>query len=140
MNPANTRPVHVLAGIILNNKNEVFLAKRAKHQHQGDLWEFPGGKKEAGEKELQALRRELAEELGIDVLTASPFKKISHLYSDKAVLLDFWLVDSFNGEPQGLEGQLVRWVPVNDLRDYHFPAANQPIVDMLLSAEHELSG
>ena len=123
--------VHVVAGIIKNDKNQVFLAKRAEHQHQGGLWEFPGGKRERGEDIYDALCRELNEELGISVLKANSFKQIAHDYKDKAVLLDFWLVESYQGEPKGLEGQSTTWASIQKLSSYEFPEANIPIVTRL---------
>ena len=68
--------VHVAVGVIFDNKGSVLLAKRAKHQHQGDLWEFPGGKVEKNEDAKQALVRELNEELGIIVTSSKPFLEI----------------------------------------------------------------
>ena len=127
--------VHVVAGVVINDREEVFIAQRGSHQHQGGLWEFPGGKKEPGEDGLQALRRELDEELGIKVLGAKPLTQICHDYPDKAVLLDFWLVESFEGLPRGVEGQRVLWVPIADLHRYDFPAANRSIVKMLQNNE-----
>ena len=126
--------VYVVAGIIKNSNNEVLLSKRHVKQHQGGLWEFPGGKKEDNETVKQALARELEEELGISIVDAEPFHKLEHDYSDKAVLLDFWLVQSFSGEPQGLEGQQVQWVPIEKLKHYQFPEANVPVVEALLAA------
>jgi len=125
--------IHVVAGIILDGKGNVCLAQRKKHQHQGGLWEFPGGKKEQGESAINALHRELKEELGIRLnqTHASLFQTVQHDYSDKSVLLEFWLVNEFKGSPQGCEGQWVQWVPINHLCQYAFPEANQTIVDLL---------
>jgi 8-oxo-dGTP diphosphatase len=125
---SDKKHVHVAVGVISNALGDIFIAKRADHLHQGGLWEFPGGKVEAGETVTDALARELREELAIDVLQTSPLIQIRHDYGDKAVLLDVHRVASFVGEPIGAEGQLVRWVPVNELSCYQFPAANIPII------------
>lgn len=120
--------VHVAAAVIRRADGHILLAKRADQQHQGGLWEFPGGKVEAGESVSTALRRELHEELGIAVTAARPLIKVQHDYPDKQVLLDVWEVSGFTGEPHGAEGQPLAWVSPRHLPDYDFPAANQPIV------------
>lgn len=120
--------VHVAAAVIRGTDGKVLIAKRADTQHQGGLWEFPGGKVEPGETVRDALARELHEELGIVVSAARPLIQIKHDYPDKQVLLDVWEVSSFTGEPHGAEGQPLAWVTSRALADYEFPAANQPIV------------
>lgn len=120
--------VHVAAALIRRADGHILLAKRADQQHQGGLWEFPGGKVEAGESVSTALHRELQEELGIAVTAARPLIKVQHDYPDKQVLLDVWEVSGFTGEPHGAEGQPLAWVSPRQLPDYDFPAANQPIV------------
>lgn len=120
--------VHVAAAVIRGSDGRILLAKRADTQHQGGLWEFPGGKVEDGEGVRAALSRELEEELGIQVTAARPLIKVQHDYIDKQVLLDVWEVSSFTGEPHGAEGQPLAWAAPRDLVDYEFPLANQPIV------------
>ena len=126
--------VHVAVAVIERGgetEPEVLVAKRPEHVHQGGLWEFPGGKVESGETVLDALDRELHEELGIRLAPASPpspLISIRHDYGDKCVWLDVWRVAAFSGEPTGKEGQPVRWVAVSELGSYDFPAANASIV------------
>lgn len=122
----------VVVGVIVNGAGEILLAKRAAHQHQGGLWEFPGGKLEAGEAPLAGLWRELQEELGIAVVNAEPLIQIQHQYSDKSVLLDVYRVTQFDGIAQGREGQPLVWVKPSDLNHYPLPAANRPIVQALM--------
>ena len=117
----------VTAAIIMQD-GKVLIAQRAREDRLALKWEFPGGKVEEGEAVGKALARELREELGIEVLACSPLMTVSHDYADKAVLLDVWRVTAFMGEPQGLEGQPVRWVPRHALADYEFPEANTPIM------------
>lgn len=119
--------IHVVAAVIQRDE-DVLLARRPDHVHQGGKWEFPGGKVEAGEFVTSALVRELEEELGIVAQSFSPLINIAHDYADKHVLLDVWRVTEFSGEPCGMEGQEVRWVDRSDLNQYEFPAANVPIV------------
>ncbi|TWI58486.1 8-oxo-dGTP diphosphatase [Pseudomonas duriflava] len=120
--------IHVVAAVIRDACGRVLIAKRAQDQHQGGLWEFPGGKVEAGEPVPIALARELREELGIQVESSRPLIQVRHDYPDKAVLLDVWEVTSFSGEACGLEGQPLEWIVPKQLPDYEFPAANTPIV------------
>ncbi|NWB92221.1 Nudix family hydrolase [Pseudomonas agarici] len=122
------KPVQVAAAVIRDIDGRILIARRADSQHQGGLWEFPGGKVEEGETVLAALARELREELGIVVITARPLIKVRHDYPDKAVLLDVWEVSAFTGEPHGAEGQPLAWVTRRELADYQFPAANQAII------------
>ncbi|BAW81098.1 mutator MutT protein [Candidatus Nitrosoglobus terrae] len=119
---------HVAVGVIFNEQGQVLLSKRPSYVHQGNLWEFPGGKLNSGESVSQALSRELKEELGLKVLKARPLIQIHHNYSDCAVLLDTWKVEGFSGVARGREGQPIRWVWPKDLSHYNFPAANQSIV------------
>jgi 8-oxo-dGTP diphosphatase len=118
----------VAAAVIRGANGKILIARRADTQHQGGLWEFPGGKVEAGESVEAALGRELKEELGIVVEAARPLIKVQHDYPDKHVLLDVWEVSAFSGEPHGAEGQPLAWVSPRELADYAFPEANQPIV------------
>ena len=120
--------VHVAAAVIRGTDGKILIARRADTQHQGGLWEFPGGKVEAGESVEAALGRELQEELGIVVKAARPLIKVQHDYPDKHVLLDVWEVSDFTGEPHGAEGQPLAWVSQRELAGYEFPQANQPIV------------
>ena len=124
--------VHVVVGIIINKDNQVLIAKRASHQHQGDKWEFPGGKVENGETPQEALRRELKEELDIDIHSAKQIIEINHKYTDKTVLLDVYEVRDWRGETVGCEGQPLRWVEKVSLSQYDFPAANAEILSCIL--------
>ncbi|WP_439859576.1 Nudix family hydrolase [Pseudomonas sp. MBLB4136] len=120
--------VHVAAAVIRAEDGRVLIARRPEDKHQGGLWEFPGGKVEAGEAVQVALARELEEELGIRPTLARPLIQVRHDYPDKQVLLDVWEVSAFSGEPHGAEGQPLAWVAPRQLGDYEFPAANRPIV------------
>jgi 8-oxo-dGTP diphosphatase len=122
--------IHVAVGAVLR-EDRVLLSKRAIHQHQGGLWEFPGGKVDNTESVTAALVRELREELAIEARRMEPLIQIPHDYGDKCVLLDVWVVTHFGGEPQGQEGQPVAWVKLDQLKNYQFPAANRAIVSAL---------
>lgn len=124
--------VRVAVGVVRDGEGRVLIALRPSHKHQGDLWEFPGGKIEAGESCEAALERELFEELGITVRRSIPLIGIPFHYPDKKVFLDVREVVSFDGESHGKEGQPLRWVPIQELSNYTFPAANTPIVNSIL--------
>jgi len=128
---SNRARIHVAVGVIVNAAQEVLIAHRAQHLHQGGLWEFPGGKVETNEGVEQALKRELLEELNITVQNCAPLLEIAHDYGDKSVLLDVWLVREFSGKPQGLQGQPLQWVGIDNLDAYAFPAANHSIIAAL---------
>lgn len=130
--------IHVVAAVIVNpQQQQIFISRRADHLHQGGFWEFPGGKVEAGEMPESALARELFEELDIRVEIAEPYMQVEHDYPDKQVFLDIWQVNSFTGTARGKEGQECRWVSLQELLTaepeqlFHFPAANQPILERL---------
>ncbi|MCM2131033.1 Nudix family hydrolase [Larsenimonas rhizosphaerae] len=122
------RRVHVAAAAIYNDQGQVLIARRPSIADQGGLWEFPGGKLEVYETGREALKRELKEELGIEIEHAQPLIRVHYEYPDKFILLDVWEVRQFSGEPYGCEGQAVRWVDIDGLSRYPFPPANGPIV------------
>ena len=123
--------LHVAVAVIINTEQEVLIALRQAHQHQGGLWEFPGGKVEAGEATSEALKREVKEELDLAVVTATPLLEVTHDYGDKLVLLDVWHVSEYAGEARGVEGQTIRWCAVNDLDTVNFPEANKTIINAI---------
>ncbi len=125
--------VHVAVGVILNDAGQILIARRPRDSHQGGLWEFPGGKIESGERVEAALKRELREELGIEVWESEPLLQIRHDYGDKRVLLDVCVVREFGGEPKGAEGQPLQWVAADELGQYRFPAANDAIISAVRS-------
>lgn len=130
---AKSKRVHVAVGVIQNTNGDVFISRRHAHLHQGNKWEFPGGKVEADEDVYSALCRELHEECNITVDAASPLTAIQFDYPDKQVLLDVWMVTAFRGAVQQKEGQEWAWVPVHQLEAYPFPAANEAIIERLLT-------
>jgi 8-oxo-dGTP diphosphatase len=127
----------VAVGVIYNAGGEVLVTRRHAHQHQGDLWELPGGKVEPGEDVLQALRRELLEELGLVVEQARPLIEIPWSYPDKTVRLQTWRVNVWHAEaghdfsaPSGVgrEEQAWRWQTPSSLDPTQFPAANRSLL------------
>ena len=123
--------LHVAAGILRNAAGEVLIAERLCDGPFNGLWEFPGGKIDGAETSAAALRRELREELGIEVTLAEPFMKLSHEYVDRTVDLEFFLVNDWHGDPDGLEGQELRWVNVSQLNEAELLPADAPLVQAL---------
>lgn len=117
--------------MVRNQAGEILITRRPAHVHQGGLWEFPGGKCEAGETAQMALRRELWEELGIRVVSASPLIHVRHRYPDRSVSLEVFEVNAFHGHPHGREDQPLIWVRPEYLHLYPFPAADRPILNTL---------
>ncbi|WP_375751370.1 8-oxo-dGTP diphosphatase MutT [Vibrio sp. HN007] len=125
--------VHIAAAIILNeSRDKVFITKRPDKAHKGGLWEFPGGKVEAGETAEQATVRELFEEIGIEVTALHHFEALTHDYPDKSLMFDFYVVTEFSNTPYGKEGQKGEWVAIPKLVDYDFPEANVPILHRVI--------
>ncbi|CAM3981940.1 Nudix family hydrolase [Vreelandella rituensis] len=145
MNAMVKRRVHVAAAAIISaDKKQVLIARRPSSVDHGGLWEFPGGKLAPYETGLEGLKRELHEELGVEIVRAQPLIRVHHEYPDKHILLDVWQVHEFSGEPFGREGQAVRWVAMHELANYPFPAANLPILqavklptEYLITAEED---
>ncbi|HEY6130653.1 MAG TPA: 8-oxo-dGTP diphosphatase MutT [Halioglobus sp.] len=119
----------VAACALIDVDGRVLIAERPAGKAMAGLWEFPGGKVEAGESLEEARTRELHEELGIAIGRTSALLEVHHDYGDKSVLLEVHVVWEFSGEVHPLEEQPMAWVAPQDLGRYRFPAANMPIVD-----------
>lgn len=120
--------IHVVAAVLFSDRGEVLVTRRAAGAHQGGLWEFPGGKLHAGEGPVQGLARELEEELGVRVRSPRPLIRVRHDYPERSVLLDVWRVDSWEGRAHGREGQPLRWLAPEELRECDFPPADVPVI------------
>lgn len=122
---------HVAAGILQDDGGRVLVSERLCDGPFDGLWEFPGGKISGDESVADALRRELAEELGITVTGARAFMNLHHEYPDRIVDLEFFLVTEWQGEPQGLEGQGIRWVAIDELDADMLLPADTLVIDAL---------
>lgn len=108
MNP-NNPIIHVVVGVLRNAAGEYLFAQRPTGKPMAGYWEFPGGKIETGETHLQALQRELIEELGITIRNGTPWRTIEHVYPHAHVQLHFIIVTEWEGEPHGREDQALHW-------------------------------
>jgi 8-oxo-dGTP diphosphatase len=124
-----TRLVLVAACVLLDGHGRILIAKRPEGRTLAGLWEFPGGKVEAGESPERALTRELAEELGIDIAAADlfPLTFASHAYPDFHLLMPLFLCRRWRGEVTPHEGQALAWVRPADLAAYAMPPADEPL-------------
>ena len=126
-----TRPIHVVAGILRDREGRILVAQRPEGKHLAGLWEFPGGKSDRGEAPLDALRRELAEEIGIEVEAAEPLISVPWTYPEKRIVLDAWIVERYSGEVHAREAQAIRWVEPEALAQLPMPPADVPILTAL---------
>jgi 8-oxo-dGTP diphosphatase len=125
------RAVDVVVGLIDDGAGRWLVNCRPAGTPLAGFWEFPGGKRVMDEAPLAALKRELDEELGIEVLEAEPVLRLTHDYPDKHVRLDVWRVLRFSGRVTAREGQALRWVTPCECRDLPLLEADWPIVGRL---------
>jgi 8-oxo-dGTP diphosphatase len=131
---AGPRPVVLVSAVaLIDADGRVLLAQRPEGKHLAGLWEFPGGKVQAGETPEAALIRELAEELGIDVQASclAPFTFASHAYPEFHLLMPLYVCRKWSGIVVAREGQRLAWVRPPRLADYPMPPADKPLVAML---------
>ncbi|RKE80276.1 8-oxo-dGTP diphosphatase MutT [Rhizobium sp. AG855] len=128
------RPILLVAACALvDTDNRILLAQRPEGKSLAGLWEFPGGKVEAGETPEETLVRELNEELGIvtKVACLAPLTFASHTYERFHLLMPLYICRRYEGIPQGREGQAIKWVRAKALRDYPMPPADEPLIPFL---------
>ena len=124
--------VPVVAAALFDDGGRVLIAQRPAGKALAGRWEFPGGKVTAGESERDALRRELREELGIEIIAARPFMRLSHAYEDRDVELSLWIVERFAGKPRSLDAQALKWVLPAQLPGEDILEADRPFIAALL--------
>jgi 8-oxo-dGTP diphosphatase len=125
--------VLVVAVALVDPDGRVLLAQRPEGKSMAGLWEFPGGKIEAGERPEEALIRELKEELGIAVKEAclAPYTFASHTYGAFHLLMPLYICRRWDGVPQTRHHAALKWVRPRDMKDYPMPAADLPLIPML---------
>jgi len=124
----------VVACALVDVDHRVLIAQRPQDKAMAGLWEFPGGKIEPGETPEDALRRELVEELSIETKAAclAPLSFASHAYDDFHLLMPLYICRRWWGIPKPQEGQVVKWVRAQQLRDFPMPAADVPLIPALI--------
>ena len=121
----------IVAAAIIRRDQHILLTKRPSNVHLPNLWEFPGGKVEAGESLEAALRRELREELDIEANVLDEFFTTTHHYPTKSVELHFFNCTIASGEPRAVEVAEFRWVKSSELHAYEFPEADRELIERL---------
>jgi mutator protein MutT len=130
---ASTPDVVVVAAAVIDRDGRYLIARRKPDAHLGGLWEFPGGKCEAGESLEACLSRELEEELGIAITQPVPFYTVRHSYPEKTVELHFFRCVIAAGEATARDCPEVRWVRPQDFPRYQFPPADIELLQKLQS-------
>ena len=127
--------VLVAACALIDADGRVLIAERPAGKSMAGLWEFPGGKVEAGERPEETLIRELKEELGIVVTEPclAPLTFASHSYPDFHLLMPLYVCRRWEGMVSAREGQRIKWVRSNKLRDYKMPPADEPLISHLMA-------
>ena len=124
----------VAAGILIDGQGRVLLAERLRDHAFAGLWEFPGGKIDDGESAEAALRRELFEELAVEIVDCEPFLTVEHDYPDRCVTIEFFRVSEWHNDPRPLLGQGLRWVPAEALLADELLPANVAVIAALSAA------
>ena len=123
--------LHVVVGIAMDDEARLLVDQRPHDKDYGGQWEFPGGKIENGESAFDALVREWREEMGVIVREAEYLFALTHRYQDRRVALDVWRVIHFDGHPDALEGQVLRWVDTRTLKSLNFLEGNRQLLRRL---------
>ncbi len=129
--------VDVVVGLISDGAGRWLVNCRPDGRPMAGSWEFPGGKRQRDETPLTALKRELEEELGIEVLEAQPLLELEHDYPDRRVRLDVWQVVRYRGRVTAREGQPLRWATPEECRALPLLEADGPIVERLAAIAGE---
>ena len=127
------KTVFVAAVALIDTDGRVLMAQRPEGKAMAGLWEFPGGKVEANESPEETVVRELREELGIDITESclAPFTFASHYYDEFHLFMPLYLCRVWKGQPQGMEGQNLKWLYPHKLSELEMPGADIPLVAML---------
>jgi len=118
-------------GIIFNKKNQVLIALRPEDAMLGGLWEFPGGKRKDKEEITATVRRELHEELGVQVKLLREFMSVKHTYSHFRITLKSYVCKIIKGKPKPVSSREIKWIELSEIEEYPFPRANKHLVERL---------
>lgn len=123
-------PRIIVTAALIERDGRFLVTRRLHGVHVAGYWEFPGGKCEDGERHDACLRREILEELGVDVSIGELVHDTTHAYDDRVVELHFYTC-TLGGEPQPALGQEMRWVPRAELKTLAFPPADAELIELL---------
>lgn len=132
---SETRPCLEVTAAVIFEKGRYLITLRPPDTHCGALWEFPGGKLQPGETLESCLRREIREELGIEIAVEEQLDEIAHSYPERDVQLHFFRCRRLSGEPQALGCRGFRWVAPHEFADYAFPEADARLLDKLIRSQ-----
>ena len=127
------KEIFVVAGILINHDKSILLAQRSVEKSFPLQWEFPGGKIDEGENSESALRRELFEEINIEVDKMKFFDSVIHEYEFFRANIEFFLVNEWSGNLLNKEGQNLHWKKLNDLRGLKILDADLPVISKLIT-------
>ena len=128
-----TRNLIEVSAALIFRAGKLLITQRHAKSHLGGLWEFPGGKREAGETFEQCLVREIREELGVEISVGKLFEEVRHDYPEKSVRLKFFICKLLSGDPQPLDCAAVKWIEKSGLAAHKFPAADAQLLEKLKS-------
>jgi mutator protein MutT len=134
--PKRRRPAPGFAAIaLIERRGRYLICRRIAGDAFGGCWEFPGGKRKAGESWEACLRRELREELGVAVRAISPYGRIRHRYAGRPILFQVYRCAIARGRPRPLASAALRWVAPAQLARYRFPPANRRLIARLTASQ-----
>ena len=139
MNDTNFSIPHKIIGVavIWNDQKQILIDRRLPQGTMGGLWEFPGGKIEIGETIQECIKREISEELGIEIVVGEHLITIDHTYAHLRVTLTVHHSQHLTGIPQTIECDEIRWVSLDELDNFNFPEANGEIITALRKYHQE---
>ena len=141
MKPAAKQEKNViLCGVaVIRRGREFLIAQRKKNDSFGNYWEFPGGKKNAGEAFEDCAVREVREEIGIEIKVVEKLMDLRRPYNRKIIWLHFYLCSHVSGEPSAIDCQKVQWTDIAQLKNFRFPPSNNQVIHRLLERFGALS-
>src|SRR3990172_5870377 len=122
-----------VAAAVIEQDGRYLITQRGQGSHLAGLWEFPGGKRHSGESLEECLRREIKEELDLQVEVGDKLDQVIYAYEDREVMLHFFRCRIIDGTPQPLEGQACCWVAPSEFPNYRFPPADSRLLRLLSS-------
>ena len=124
--------IHVAAGIIYDDEKRILIARKRKGLPMEGFWEFPGGKVENGESFNNALKRELKEELNIEINNIQPFLDYEYISGANSLSMHSFTCKIFSGKPTITDHDAFEWAPIHDFKKYNFSPADLPIIKNLM--------